>query len=379
MKVLNFSWDRRTLEIDSATAQKIKEYGQLVEKYTVIAPANENAGFTVNDNTFVYGLKSVNTPIGRIAYLFKLYNYAENLIAKDKYDVLTVQDPFELALIGWLLAKKFNIGLNIQEHGDFFSADYWRSEKLANKIRFYLGQFLIGKAASIRTVSQRIKNTLVAKYGINRDKIIIVPMHTEIKQRIGQFTYANLREKYRGKFIFLTMARLVKQKNLFLLISAFKKVAEHHLDTVLFIVGSGPEFYHLKTLAFNLGISHRVEFFDWTEDVYGWYESADAYVLSSNYEGWGRVIIEAAYANLPIIMTDVGCAGEFIENGASGLVVPVNNTDALAEAMVKVIEDEALRKKISAGAKLALLELPNKEETLALYKKSWEVALTNRQ
>jgi glycosyltransferase involved in cell wall biosynthesis len=121
-------------------------------------------------------------------------------------------------------------------------------------------------------------------------------------------------------------------------------------------------------------LSDKVEFFNWTDDVYAWYKIADAYVLSSNYEGWALVIIEAASCGLPIIMTDVGCAGEVIKDRESGLVLPLNNEEKLTEAMSMIIEDKELREKIGENARLISLTLPTKAETLILYKKSWELA-----
>jgi len=89
-------------------------------------------------------------------------------------------------------------------------------------------------------------------------------------------------------------------------------------------------------------------------------------------------IVEAANHGLPIIMTDVGCAGELIENEKSGLIIPVDNQIKLEEAMVRIIKDDSLRKKLAEGALSAVKKLPSKEETLALYKQSWEKARQNK-
>jgi glycosyltransferase involved in cell wall biosynthesis len=69
--------------------------------------------------------------------------------------------------------------------------------------------------------------------------------------------------------------------------------------------------------------------------------SASAYVLSSNYEGWGRVLIESLVAQLPIVTTDVGCAGEVVIHNHHGLVVPVDSEAELAQAMLTLAIDTA--------------------------------------
>jgi len=98
-------------------------------------------------------------------------------------------------------------------------------------------------------------------------------------------------------------------------------------------------------------------------------------LLTSNYEGWGIVVVEAAAYGLPIIMTDVGCAGELIKNGESGIIIPVVDQKELEKEMIRLVDDTELREKLGRGAKQAIKKLPTKEETLKLYKKSWEKAV----
>jgi glycosyltransferase involved in cell wall biosynthesis len=252
MKVLSLSWDNSVLNEDSKLAVRTVEYGTLAGKYDVIVPADKDREVRLSGQAVAYSIASGDrhSLLGRLSGIYKIYRFTFNILKKEKYDAITVQDPFELALIGWLLKIKFKVGLNIQEHGDFFSTKFWRNENAMNFIRYYLGIFLIKKADSIRVVSSRIKKTLSEKLCIDENKIIIVPIFTNIEEKENKLTYAGLREKYRGKFIFLTMGRMVKQKNLSLLIRAFQKVAEKHKEAMLVIVGSGPEKYKIKNLAF---------------------------------------------------------------------------------------------------------------------------------
>jgi len=116
-------------------------------------------------------------------------------------------------------------------------------------------------------------------------------------------------------------------------------------------VGRGPEKRKLVNLVNNLNLEDKVEFIDWTDNVY------------------------SASCELPIIMTNVGCAGEVIKNGESGLVTPVNNREKLEQAMIKLIADKGLREKLGRMALKSIPNLLNQGETLKLYKKSWEKAL----
>ena len=143
----------------------------------------------------------------------------------------------------------------------------------------------------------------------------------------------------------------------------------------LWIAGDGTGREELKAEATHCHAP--VRFLGWRDDVEALYRQADAFLLTSFAEGWPFVIVEAAAVGLPIIMTDVGSSGESIINNQSGLVVAINNKEALIKAMNKLIGDKDLRDKLGKGAKDAVLKLPGQEEFLKLYKKSWEKAMNN--
>ena len=180
------------------------------------------------------------------------------------------------------------------------------------------------------------------------------------------------------------MGRLVSVKNISLQIKAMAKLVESEESKVeskkieLWIVGDGLEKLNLKYQISKLKLENNVKLLGWQNNPEKFYSQADAFLLTSDYEGWGMVAVEAASYGLPIIMTDVGCAGELIENEKSGLVVPVNNQVRLEEAMVRIINDDNLRKKLAEVAISVVKKLPSKEETMALYKQSWEKATKNK-
>ena len=161
-------------------------------------------------------------------------------------------------------------------------------------------------------------------------------------------------------------------------IDALAEITKKFLQVELWIVGDGVERQYLEIKNQKLKIKNQIKFFGWQNDLEKFYKQADCLLLTSNNEGWGLAVVEAAAHGLPIIMTDVGLAGEVIKNGESGIVIPVGDRKALVEAMIKIIEDSGLRKKLGEGARKAIKTLPSKEETFALYKKSWELALKNK-
>ena len=364
MRILNLSLDFSILDKNSVSAKRILEYGELVEKYFVVAPNKEDKKTDLSEKVRVYGSSGSN----RVIRLFNIYKKSKKIIKQKKCDVITTQDPFEVGLIGLLLSKKFKIGLNVQEHGDFFSQKYWRQEKLLHFFRYFLGIFIIKRADNVRVVSQRIKKYLVENLKIEKNKIIVVPVYTKLAD-IKKFE-----KNKNSEFIFFNLGRFVKQKNLPLLLKAFARVVKKYPRAKLLLIGKGPEEKLLKNMCAELRIESQVEFLDWVDNIYDYYSRADTYVLSSNYEGWGRVIIEATIARIPIIMTDVGCANEAVINEESALVSPVDNLDKLAQNMMRVMDDCGLRERLAKNAFNSVNQLPNKQKTFELYKKSWELA-----
>jgi phosphatidyl-myo-inositol dimannoside synthase len=186
-------------------------------------------------------------------------------------------------------------------------------------------------------------------------------------------------ERYGKHFNFLTVSRLVSIKRLELQLAALKSLIATVPNALLHIVGNGPEEAKLKQLVVELGIASHVVFHGYqTGHHLGlFYVACDAFLLTSDYEGWGMVIIEAATAGLPVVMTDVGCAGELIVDEESGLVVPPGDTAAITKAMERMATDSALRTQLSVGALKALEALPSFPQLLTEYRQNWELALKN--
>ncbi len=363
MKILNISLEKKLFLEKSKSQQRVLDYANLFERFDLVVLSNRGYKSVEFENMVIHPTNS----LAKLCYLVDAYFLGKMMINKYKYNVVSSQDPFELGLVAWLLAKKYKLKLQIQIHGDYFGSSYWKKESFLNRLRFYLGKYLIKKADSIRVVSNRTRESLV-ELGLTPEKIVIMPIYSPVSSK----SLAVKREKTDEKFVFLTAGRLVNVKNIALQIRAMKEVVKIYPRTELWIAGDGPERKKLETESRKSNMSNNIKFLGWKENLEDFYRQADAFLLTSNYEGWGLVVIEAASFRLPIIMTDVGCAGEVIKNGESGIVIEVGDKEALITAMMKLIQDRNLSEKIGEGAKRAVLSLPNLEQSLDLYKKSFD-------
>jgi glycosyltransferase involved in cell wall biosynthesis len=170
----------------------------------------------------------------------------------------------------------------------------------------------------------------------------------------------------------------VRDKKIESQLDALAEIKLKHPEVRLWIVGDGPERKHLERLTAILNLQDEVTFWGRRDNLSDFYQAADAFVLSSESEGWGLSVIEAGTCGLPVAMTDVGCAGEIVINNESGLVVPVGDQAALIGAMRLLVEDKKLCQDLASGLKESIAKMPTKSEVMVIYRQSWEKALRSR-
>jgi GalNAc-alpha-(1->4)-GalNAc-alpha-(1->3)-diNAcBac-PP-undecaprenol alpha-1,4-N-acetyl-D-galactosaminyltransferase len=152
----------------------------------------------------------------------------------------------------------------------------------------------------------------------------------------------------------LGAGRLVHQKGFDILIRAFGAVAPDAPQLQLVIAGEGPEAQRLRELAAGLGLGSRVTFLGNVRNLSALMRHAVAFVLSSRYEGFPNVLLEALACGLPIVATDCPEGPrEILAHGQYGLLVPCNDAAALAGAIARLMADAQLRQRLSALGPIA--------------------------
>lgn len=145
----------------------------------------------------------------------------------------------------------------------------------------------------------------------------------------------------------LSVGALKAEKNQALLIRAFAQL-DAKLDVSLVILGEGAERARLERLIVDLGVADRVKLPGFSRDLWPFYAAASLFVLSSDFEGFGNVLVEALAAGLPVVSTDCGFGpSEILDGGAYGTLVPCHSEELLAEAMADALarpRDPALLK-----------------------------------
>ena len=164
------------------------------------------------------------------------------------------------------------------------------------------------------------------------DRVGIIPDPALSLTELDQLCASRSAKTSQAGCRFLTVGRLVAQKNQMLLLEAFARHAWP--EDTLVIAGDGPERERLLRRANGLGLLSQVRFVGHVDDVRALYTEADVFVLSSHYEGAPAVIVEALAAGLPIAATNSCVSMEWLTGyGQFGVVVPPADADALGIAM----------------------------------------------
>lgn len=367
--LLTLSTDRSIFEEGSAVAARMEHFGALVSGMDIIS---FGANFGPQTLKLKNGVAVHRAEGPKLAAAWRALRLARSLARRET--IIVSQDPFELGVIGVLASWITRRPLHIQVHIDFMSP-YFRKESWRQRFQAILAVFTLSRARSIRTVSAKIAAYIHDEIGIAARKITIAPIFVDHKAVIEKPVTVNLREKFpQFDWIVLVACRLVKQKNVPLAIEAFDLFRKAHPKAGLIVVGAGPEEEAIKELIGERDLAGAVKMGNWTREFASCMKTSDVFLLSSDYEGWAMTVVEAAALGKPIVMTDVGCAGEFLMNQKNGAVVPVRDRRAMADALEKYYANRAFAKNMAQAAERDAATYMTEDESDRLMLRSWEIA-----
>lgn len=154
-----------------------------------------------------------------------------------------------------------------------------------------------------------------------------------------------------GRRILLAVGRLEQQKGFDDLIKAFAACAEGQKGWDMVILGQGSLREHLQRLVRDLRLETRVRLPGAVGNIEDWYKASSLFVMSSRFEGFPFVLIEAMASGLPAISYDCDTGPrDIISHGVDGLLVPPDDIDRLAEAMKRLMNDDTLRQRLASKA-----------------------------
>jgi glycosyltransferase involved in cell wall biosynthesis len=231
-------------------------------------------------------------------------------------------------------------------------AEEARFEKGVSRARLTIEASLerlhVRRADRILATSDYSASRLVAEYGVARERVSVVPEPIDLA-RWGR-ALAETPEAPKGGKSILCVAHLYPRKDVATLLAALTRLPS---QTVLRVVGIGPELERLRLLARRLSLVPRVEFLghlSFARLAYE-YRRADVFCLPSRQEGFGIVFLEAMAAGLPIVAARAAAVPEVVSDGQCGILVPPGDAEGLATALERLLEDPDERRRLSESGR----------------------------
>mgnify|MGYP001561557338 CR=1 FL=1 len=373
MKALFISNDPTIFDATSAARARMRTYAVAIGELHILSSAGRGAKEEQDGNLFLHPVRSWKLFRVRV-----LAHRAHKLVMKYGIEVVSAQDPFEHGLAALRAVRGTSATLHIQVHTDFLSPQFvksgnWRMFGIRmaflNRYRRKIADHVLPAANGIRAVSHRVKNSLIARYGsrisrrgtsegkpdpdgvprIKEVSVIPITVSAEIPPRVQL-------PPHTFNFALIAVGRLELEKHVEDILTALSLVVKRYPMIGLFIVGEGREHGRLLQLTQTLNLEKHVVFLGERTDAWALMGSAQAFIQASAYEGYGRTLIEAALARIPIITTDVGIVGEVFKDQTEVLVAPVADPKALARNIVRFIEDNRVRQELPTSAAAAAQE-----------------------
>ena len=252
-----------------------------------------------------------------------------------RYDLVIAQEPtLRVGPAAYLAAKLSGAKFVVEVHGEYLGRWLTRTQRAVSEL-------VLRRADLVRAVNGRIARQL---YEMGLRRVVVIPaiyIKTDIFKPMK-------RHHERSKTI-IYAGRLVPEKNLPLLIKAFKLVLREEPSAKLLLIGKGPERGALLRLIESLGIDKNAVLLDrWlsSRELAVYYNEAAVFALTSRYEGGPRAVCEAGACETPFVSTPVGILPEIVRDGVGGFFLRRWDPVELSEKLITLLQDHELRQKM---------------------------------
>ena len=376
MKLVLVTNASRTMREGGYNRKRMTAYAARVEELHICRPGRSSSVERIADNAWLHTFASPR-PLRPFILYAKLVALLRRL---GPGTVVSSQDPFMLGQVARAAGRKAGVPLHVQVHVDYYNRAF-RSERLSRRLLVPAAESVLNAAARIRVVSEKIATYCHLAFGVPADRIDTIPVSIDLQRfRDDPAAHADPEATMMMRNLpfthrILITSRLTAVKNLPLAITMFQQVKAVLPGAGLVIAGAGDRKGELVALLREQGLEESVKLIPWTDNVPALMRAADVFVMSSNYEGYGMTVVEASASGLPVVMTNVGAAGEFILNDVNGLIVPVSDAAALARAVIRILTEPDLAARLAQGGLEQAAKLPSFEDYCDRLVASWQATL----
>jgi glycosyltransferase involved in cell wall biosynthesis len=252
---------------------------------------------------------------------------------------------FDMSLRRW--ASQFNIAWLGVNHFSF-DARLGNRPRKARRLALQYARY-----DAVIALNQHMADEAKQMFGNSLSRLVVLPNAIDIDAIRAAASAPNATRAPTSAPYIVSVARLDEiQKDHRTLLRAYAKMIESNgVEEDLVIVGNGAFKQELEELAVQLGIAPRAHFVGHQDNPHALIANARAQVLSSRYEGMPMVLLEALAHGKPIVATDCPTGPrEILDDGRAGMLVPIGDVDAMADALTRIVTDAALRDTMTTNA-----------------------------
>jgi len=341
LKILTINLDY-TLAMDTPNfgdaQQRNIDYGQYVRKIISITHSPQKLGLKhkkLSEQVEIFPTSSKSP----FFFIFDVFQLSRKIFTDNQIDLVLSQDPFITGLAAYLIKKKYGCSFLIHFHGDFWDNKYWLREKWYNFILIWLSKFLVKKADGIRVVSSGIKDKLI-KQGIDKKKIKVIPTPIDLEKFIycDPTKVKEIKNKIQeDRKTIINVGRSDPAKDYNTLLKAIDLVRKKYGKIAFWQIGANLSLENKIKIDDNL-IAESIGKIN-QEELTNYYHAANIYVSSSKHESFGKVLIEAMAAGLPVVATETTGSKEIISDKENGFLVPIGDSEAIARKILYLLNN----------------------------------------
>ncbi|MBA3047575.1 glycosyltransferase family 4 protein [Patescibacteria group bacterium] len=282
------------------------------------------------------------------------------IIKKEKIDHILVGHIFPLGTVAYFISQITKTPYSVILHGmDFtFALRARRKRNITKRILKNAENIICGNSYTAGLVKKFIGDEYAGKIKVVNPGIesrITPQMLCKTGQAHNAQRITQIKEKYNldNKLVLLTVGRLVKRKGVDKVLESLPPVLKKKPNLIYVILGNGPEIGNLKLEIGNWKLEKNVILITDADDESrnAWYKICDIFIMPArnikgDFEGFGIVYLEANLAGKPVIAGNSGGARDAVENGVNGLLVNPEDINEISNAIIKLAQDENLRKKL---------------------------------
>ena len=262
-------------------------------------------------------------------------------IRQYRFELVCLEYPLAYMAYFWALRLWTPAKLIVDLHGDDI-----RSLHLRPQSEQWVVKSIVRSADCVLTHSGSMARDTARVIGQLRQQQACVPHGVDKEQMLWHASQSqgHTSATFQGKYI-LTVAKLYPRKGLDVLLTSIAQLRHVHKDYKFVIAGDGSEEETLRQRALKLGLGDTVVFMGYvkSEAIPALVRDCEFFVLPSRSEPFGIVLLEAMLFGKAVVATRVGGIPEFVTDGINGILVPAEDSDALAKGITLLIENEDLR------------------------------------